>query len=425
MMELPTDARFQPKEPRTWEEAGIDPLFAETLILRYLLVAVSDSGRNIAQETALAVPLVKELLDQLKQNKLVVHRSSTAMGDFIFELTDMGRAKAVESRRATWYVGPAPVPFAAFCQAVKEQSLSHRRLTVEDLHRAFEDLSVSERLLERLGPAIHSGKAMFLHGDPGNGKTSLAERITRCFGDTIWVPQTLLIDGHVVKLFDPATHEMVDPNFKPLTPQEKLDRRWVKIKRPTVVAGGELTMEMLEIQVNVVTNVHEAPLQIKAACGTLVIDDFGRQRMPAQELLNRWIFPLERRIDFLKLPDGRKISSPFDLLLVFSTNLEPRDLVDEAFLRRIPYKIHVENPSEEEFRNLIEIIARKADVQVVPGSVSYLLERHYKKTGRPLRFCHPRDLLLQILHACEFEQRPRIAGPADWDRAASNYFGMI
>jgi predicted ATPase with chaperone activity len=423
-VELP-EARWQPREPRTWEEAGLDSLLGEQLVLRYLAGAGAESARQVATDLCLAVPLIKELLEQLKHTKLLQHRGSTPMGDFIYEVTDAGRTKALDYRRLCAYVGPAPVPFPQYLQSVREQTLRSRSPSPDDLARAFEDLVVSEDIIERLGPAVTSGKAMFLHGDPGNGKTSIAERITRCFGDAIWIPHALLIDGHLVKLYDPATHELVDPAFRPLTPAEKLDRRWVKIRRPTVVAGGELTLEMLEIQLNPSTNICEAPLQLKANCGTLVIDDFGRQRIEPQVLLNRWIFPLERRLDFMRLPDGRKITSPFDPLLIFSTNLEPRELVDEAFLRRIPYKIQVVDPTESEFRALLERVAARLDVRLVPGSVSYLLERHYRQAGRKFRFCHPRDLLLQVVNQCAYEQRPRVAGPLDWDHAVNNYFGSL
>ncbi|MFN7144046.1 MAG: AAA family ATPase, partial [Myxococcota bacterium] len=424
-MELPEQPRWQPREPRTWEEAGLDPLLGEQLVLRYFVGTGTESARTVANDLCLALPLTKELLEQLKTGKLLQHRGSTAMGDFIYELTEAGRSKALDYKRLCAYVGPAPVPWTQYLQSVRDQTLRSRTPTAEDLGRAFEDLLVSQDLVDRLGPAITSGRAMFLHGDPGNGKTSIAERITRCFGDEIWIPHALLVDGHLVKLYDPATHEQVDPAFKPLTPSERLDRRWVKIRRPTVVAGGELTLEMLEIQLNEDTNICEAPLQLKANCGTLVIDDFGRQRMEPQLLLNRWIFPLERRIDFLRLPDGRKITSPFDPLLIFSTNLEPHDLVDEAFLRRIPYKLKVCDPTEDEFIALVELVAARLDVVLAEGVVEYLVDRHYKQTGRKLRFCHPRDLLMQIVHQCAYERRHRFATPADFDRAVENYFGAL
>jgi predicted ATPase with chaperone activity len=424
MLEL-KEARWQPKEPRSWEEAGIDEILAEQLVLRYLTTANTESARQIANDICLNLPLTKDLLERLKHAKLLQHRGATPMGDFIYELTDAGRAKAIDYKRICAYVGPAPVPFVQYLQSVEEQTLRSRTPTPDDLQRAFADLIVSSDLVARLGPAVASGRAMFLHGDPGNGKTSIAERVTRCFGDAIWIPHTLLIDGHLVKLYDPATHNAVDPAFKALTPQERLDRRWVKIERPTVVAGGELTLEMLEIQISATTNICEAPLQLKANCGTLVIDDFGRQRIEPQVLLNRWIFPLERRLDFLRLPDGRKISSPFDPLLIFSTNLEPRDLVDEAFLRRIPYKIQVLDPTEGEFRALFELVAAKAEVVLARGVVDHLLDRHYKAGGRKLRFCHPRDIILQVVNQCLYERRPKVATAVDIDRAVDNYFGAL
>jgi hypothetical protein len=422
---MPAPSRFQPREPRNWEEAGLDSALVEQILCRYLLLNGTDSGRNIATEVAISVPLVKELLEGMKQQKLVQHRGSTPMGDFIYELTEAGRDRALELRRQCSYVGPAPVPFDQYLGSVKAQSLLHRSPTPQDMAAAFADLVVSPGLIEQLGPAIASGRALFLHGQPGNGKTSIAERVTRCFGDHIWIPHTLLVDGHLIKLYDPATHEMVAPDFRPLTSAERVDRRWIRIKRPTVVAGGELTLDMLDFQLHPQANICEAPLQLKANCGTLVIDDFGRQRIEPQVLLNRWIFPLERRMDFLRLPDGRKVTVPFDPLLVFSTNLDPAQLVDEAFLRRIPYKILVHDPTEAEFRLLLDQGAEQMDVRLPPGSVDHLLTRAYKQGGRAMRFCHPRDLLQQIVHQAAYERRPAIADPPSWDRAITNYFGVL
>ena len=425
IVKLPAPSRFQPMEPRTWEETGTDPVLIEQIVLRYLLAVGSESGRNIATDICIAAPLMKELLEYLKGQKLLQHRSSTAVGDFVYDLTDLGRARAQEYKRICAYVGPAPVPFDQYVKSVSEQSPSHRNLTQDDLNLAFEDMLLNKTLLSRIGPAITSGRALFLHGAPGNGKTSIAERLTRCFGDTIWVPHTLWIDGHLVKVYDPATHDAAQEDFKPLTAAERLDRRWIKIARPTVVAGGEPTLEMLEIQPDPLTNICEAPLQIKANCGTLVIDDFGRQRAPAQQILNRWIFPLERRMDYLKLPDGRKITAPFDPILVFSTNLDPRALVDEAFLRRIPYKVAVVDPDAREFCQLVEIMASQLGVLLPSGSPEDLILRHYRATKRPMRFCHPRDLLQQIANQARFERRAPVATPEAWDMAVSSYFGAL
>lgn len=411
---------FFPMEPRSWEEAGLDLGAAEALVLRQLLSARSQTGRKLADAVRLDLSLIQDVLNKLKEKKLVNYRGTTVMGDFVTELTDAGQAKALQSRKTTAYVGPAPVPWEHYLEALRYQSLGQISPGIEDLQRAFSDLQVSGDLFDRLGPAVTSARALFLHGEPGNGKTSLAERMTRCFGGSVWIPHTLNIGGHYVKLFDPAVHNEIelDPQLR-----GRIDRRWVQIERPTVVAGGELTLSMLEIQHDALSNVCESPLHLKANMGTFVVDDFGRGNTSPRDLLNRWIFPLEKRSDFLSLPDGRKFSCPFDCLLVFSTNLEPRDLADEAFLRRIPYKIYVGDPLEDEFEALVESVAAKLGVQLQQRSVRYLIDRHYKMPKRPMRMCHARDLLLQVVHLCEYERRALTAGPPEWDRVVGNYFG--
>ncbi len=420
MGDLPA-AGFLPREPRSWEEVGLEAAQVEAIVLRYLAREGTAHGRAIANEVALSTGMIKDLLDGLKTQKLLQHRGATATGDFIWELTDLGRHTGIESRKLTTYVGPTPVPFSQYVRAVAAQSISAVRSTADDLHRAFEDMTLGQGLIDALGPAISSGRALFLYGEPGNGKTSIAERVTRSFGDTIWVPITLLIDGHIVKLYDPATHNHRPERQRTLSVLDRADRRWVRIDRPTVIAGGELTLDMLEIQRNPVSGVCEAPLQLKANCGTLVIDDFGRQRIDPLTLLNRWIFPLERRIDYLRLPDGRKIAAPFDPLLVFSTNIDPATLVDEAFLRRIPYKIRVPDPTRDEFGQLLIDTAERMDVRVPPGSLTWLIDQHYR--NRPMRFCHPRDLLQQVADHARYAQEEAVATPAAWDRAVANYFG--
>jgi predicted ATPase with chaperone activity len=418
--ELPS-AGFLPREPRNWEEVGIDSVWVEQIVLRYLAREGAAPGRQIAAELAIGTTLLNDVFEQLKLQKYVQVRGAGQAGDFVWQLTELGRTMAIESRKMSTYVGPVPVPFFQYVRGVQAQTLATIRPTQDDLARAFEDMTLSQSLIDALGPAIASGRALFLHGEPGNGKTSIAERITRSFGDTIWIPITLLIDGHIVKLYDPATHAHTPERSRALSPSERPDRRWVRIERPTVIAGGELTLDMLEIQRNPTSGVCEAPLQLKANCGTLVIDDFGRQRIEPLTLLNRWIFPLERRIDYLRLPDGRKIPAPFDPLLVFSTNIEPATLVDEAFLRRIPYKVRVPDPTREEFARLTVELAGAMEVYLPPGSVQALLDRHFRT--RPMRFCHPRDLLQQIVDRARYLQEEAEATPAAWDQACANYFG--
>jgi predicted ATPase with chaperone activity len=281
-------------------------------------------------------------------------------------------------------------------------------------------------MLDRLGPAINSGRGLFLYGAPGNGKTSIAERVTRAFGQHIWIPRAIGVDGEIIRLFDPANHEEMPLEANSgLIDQRKIDKRWVRVRRPTIITGGELTMSALEVTINTSTGVSEAPLQLKSNCGTLVIDDFGRQRMSIDELLNRWILPLEKRFDFLNLPNGKKIQVPFDQLIVFSTNLEPRDLVDEAFLRRIPYKIEVVDPSEEDFRALFRMMAPKLGFEYDEQVIDELIEKHYRQTGRPMRCCHPRDLLLQVRSFCAYKGSPTALTSEYLEMAVENYFAVM
>jgi predicted ATPase with chaperone activity len=281
-------------------------------------------------------------------------------------------------------------------------------------------------MFEVLGPAINSGRGLFLYGFPGNGKTSIAERITRCFGTSIWIPRVISIEGHILKLYDPANHEAMRARKGGLLRMDEQDDRWIEIKRPTIIAGGELTMDNLEINYNPDTKISEAPLQMKSNNGTFLIDDFGRQRMQPIELLNRWIIPLEKRYDFLTLANGKKIRVPFDQLILFSTNLEPKQLVDEAFLRRIPYKINASDPTERMFRQMFEIFAPKLGFpDANREAIDYLIERHYRRVNRPFRCCQPRDLLLQVRNYCVYNDLPLELKTAYFDFAAGNYFTVM
>jgi hypothetical protein len=276
-----------------------------------------------------------------------------------------------------------------------------------------------------LGPAINSGAGLFLYGAPGNGKTTLARRITACFGQDVWIPRTLVEDGQLIKLFDAAYHEAVERNEDSLLKATDFDRRWIKIRRPTVIVGGELTMNNLEIEHDPHNNVGEAPLQLKSNCGCLLIDDFGRQRIEPIQLLNRWIIPLENRIDFLTLPTGKKFQVPFEQLIIFSTNLEPNDLTDEAFLRRIPYKIEVGDPSEAEFHVLFQAVAQTFGCQYRAEVVEYLVGKHYRPMNRSPRRCHPRDLLNQIRNYCVYHDLPLEMRPEYFDRVVKSYFTVV
>jgi predicted ATPase with chaperone activity len=417
---------FIPKAPKSLYHAGVSDTFVEELICKYLLAKGETSGREIAEQIKLGYPIVEEILNRLKKEQILSYIGQAALNDYICKLSEMGRERALRYTRACTYYGAAPVPLRDYIQAIKAQSLETQHPSEDDLRRAFSDLLINQGMFNRLGPAVNSGKGMFLYGYPGNGKTSIAERITVAFGKYIWIPRSILIDTDVVRLYDPMVHTPAPlENRSGLLATEEVDKRWVRIVRPTIVVGGELTMEHLEINFNHVTGISEAPVQLKSNCGTLVIDDFGRQRISVTELLNRWIVPLEKRYDYLRASNGKKIQVPFDQLVIFSTNLEPKDLVDDAFLRRIPYKIEVPNPTREEFTKLFEIIAPKMGFEFQRSLIENLIEKHYVPVNRPFRNCHPRDLLLQIKNYCLYKKAPMLLSDQGFDFACDNYFSIV
>lgn len=419
-------APFRPKAIATFEEAGLAQATVEALILKFLLQIGTASGRRVAEELGLPFGAFPNFFRNLKNNQIVAYANVAAAGDYEYFLTDSGRARARSYLDECGYVGTAPVAFEDYVKSVAAQTIAKEQPKEEDLRRAFSDLIVSDAMFAALGPAINSGRGMFLYGYPGNGKTSIAERITRCFGSTIWIPRTISADGQVIKLYDPANHEAVGTPVSGLLRDDDFDGRWVEIKRPTLIAGGELTMQDLEIDFDPVSKIGEAPLQMKSNNGTFLIDDFGRQRMPPIELLNRWIIPLEKRYDFLRLANGKKLRVPFDQLILFSTNLEPKQLVDEAFLRRIPYKIEAPNPTEPTFRSMIRLFAPKLGfAEVDDAAVDYLIDHHYKRVDRPFRCCQPRDLLLQVRNYCVYNDLPLTLKPEYFDIAAGNYFTVM
>ncbi|MCC7085400.1 MAG: AAA family ATPase [Pirellulales bacterium] len=417
---------YYPTEPASFHSAQLAESEVESLVLKFLLARGDASGRDVAEQVRLPFGLIEELLRQMKQDQLLVHRSSAPMNDYQFQLTDLGRERARRHAEHCTYFGSAPVHLTDYIDSVSAQSLTKQHPTPEDLQRAFDDLLISQRMMSRLGPAINSGRGLFLYGAPGNGKTSIAERVTRAFGQFIWIPRAIAIDGEIIRLFDPSNHQEAPLEDRgELLDSRRIDRRWIRIRRPTIVAGGELTMDNLEVALNTSTGTSEAPLQLKSNCGTLVIDDFGRQKMSTDELLNRWIVPLEKRYDYLNLPSGKKIQVPFDQLIIFSTNLEPRELVDDAFLRRIPYKIEVVDPTEEEFRDLFKLMCPKVGFEYCDESVDYLIETHYRAANRKFRCCQPRDLLMQVRNFCRFKKQPLELTAEYFDFAVENYFAVM
>jgi predicted ATPase with chaperone activity len=422
---LLADEDFCPTEPASMEEVGLGEEFVEQLICKHLAVFGTSSGRAIADHICLPFRVVEPLMAGLRTNQVVVHSGSAPFNDYYYTLTTQGRARAQTFLDTCAYVGPAPVPLMDYVISVEAQSITAEAPGPEKLAAAVQDISVDPGLFESLGPAINSGAGMFLYGAPGNGKSTVAKRITLCFGQEIWIPHALYEDGQIIKLFDSAYHKPVIVDEQSIIKRRDHDRRWLRISRPTVVVGGELTMDNLELRHEPRTNINEAPLQMKSNCGCLLIDDFGRQRIEPSQLLNRWIVPLEMRHDFLTLPTGKKLQVPFDQLVIFSTNLKPRDLVDEAFLRRIPFKIEVSDPSEEEFHHLFKLYARTFGGEYRREVIDDVLARHYRPTNRRLRRCQPRDLLLQIRAYCNYSRQPVEMRPEYFDRAVKTYFATV
>jgi len=422
---LLSDESYRPAEPRSLKETGLSPTIIESLILKYVMLVGSSAGRQISEQICLPFGILEEVFQSLRQRQLLSHSGSTSLNDYFYTLTEQGRERAKSYMAQCGYVGPAPVPLDDYLVSVDAQTIRAEAPQRENLERGFAKISVEDDLFDSLGPAINSGAGMFLYGAPGNGKTTLAKCITACYGQDIWIPHTIIEDGQFIKFYDAAYHEAQETNENSLLRSNSHDPRWIKINRPTVVVGGELTMDNLEMRHDMHAKVSEAPLQMKSNCGCMLIDDFGRQRMEPQELLNRWIVPLENKVDFLTLATGKKIQVPFEQLIIFSTNLDPQDLTDDAFLRRIPYKIEVGDPSREEFHLLFRVFSKSVGCEYKPEAVDYLIDTHYVPTNRPMRRCQPRDLLSQIRNYCSYKNIGMEMRPDYFDRVCKSYFTVV
>ena len=417
---------FLPIAPSTIEESGLRDVDIESLVLKVLYTNGTATGREIAEQLKLRSGLLRDTIDRLKSELLIGHKGAAALGDFVFQLTENGIQLAKHYSASNSYCGAAPVSLDQYIESVHRQTLVRLNFDLERFRSCLSDLSIDSAVASQLAQAVHAGRGLFLYGPPGNGKTSVAERLSHSYSSGLWIPRALTIGGSTIRLFDPALHEVLPWTGSDYGLEtDEIDRRWVLIRRPTIVVGGELTLDHLEIQPGPSAGVLEAPVQMKSNGGTLVIDDFGRQRVSPTDILNRWIVPLEKRHDYLSLPNGRQIQVPFDQNLVLATNLEPHDLVDEAFLRRIPYKIELQDPNEDEFRSLFDGVAAKFDVQLESGVIDYLIETYYRNSGLPFRYCHARDLLFQVRNLCDVHALTRTMTKKNVDVVVRNYFGEI
>ena len=413
---------FCPPVPTDLNQTGLHEKLIEDLIFKLLNSRGVMTGRQIADDICLPFKIIEKILLDLKRQLFLAYRSDSGVNDFVYMLTEQGRTKAMIAVDSSAYVGPAPVPYDEYLTSCESQSIQKENPGSEELRQAFQDLVMEPHILDTLGPAINSGRGVFLYGAPGNGKTSIAKRIHKCFKDAIYIPKTLLISGQLLIFYDLQWHKAITVEKNDEPPQ--YDKRWIKIERPSIIVGGEMDLASLEIKYNPVTKISEAPLQMKANCGTFVVDDFGRQRISPVDLLNRWILPLEKRIDFLTLPNGIKFQVPFDELLIFCTNIDPNKFLDEAFLRRIPYKVKLEDPTEEKFRRIMAFMAPKYDIAYDDAIATYLIDNYFRGI-RPFRNCHPRDILEQIVNASAYQRiRPKLTEDL-LNIAAKNYFVAV
>lgn len=396
------------------DDLGIPASVVSDLILRYLWLHGAGTLAALHQDLKLSFPVLETLFHQFRHQQLLEVKGMVG-NDYSFSLSAAGRTLAAGRNEACQYVGPAPVSIQQYHKVVKSQA-ARVRLSRESLRRAFDDLVLTDGLLDQLGPSLISQQSLFLYGGTGNGKTSIAERILRIYTDVILVPYAVLVDGHIVTLFDPVVHKRASHS------DDLLDPRWAVCERPCITVGGELSSPMLELRLDEATKVFISPCQMKANNGILIIDDFGRQVLSPRELLNRWIVPLDRRVDYLTLASGMKFQVPFELMVVFSTNLDPHDLADEAFLRRIQTKIMVEEVSREIFERIFLRVMQTNQVFSEPGCAEYLGERCLALGSGLLRACYPLDIYKLTKAISEYEGRPVRMTKANIDRAVALYF---
>jgi len=421
--ELDSFSKRTPPAPKSVEETGLELPFIADLIIKHILHMGEFKLSDLEDSIKLPAGVLDPAIELLRREKLIEVKGAAEYfkSSYLFSINENGKAKATELLEACQYSGPAPVPLESYRKVVELQTINNIDVNEERVKKAFSELIVSEKLLKRLGPAISSGNPMFMYGPPGNGKTTLAERIGKILPDAIFMPYSILVGGQIILIFDPVNHTPAPEQPKKVG-NGYSDQRWVRVRRPIIITGGELTLKNLDLEFNTIAKYYEAPLQMKANNGLFIVDDFGRQRVDPQQLLNRWIVNLDRKIDFMSLHTGMKFEIPFDQLVIFSTNLEPKSLVDEAFLRRIRYKIKIDHPTEEEYERIFRKVCESNDVPFQKDIFDYLLSHYYKRYGVRMNACHPRDIIDHVVDVSRYYNHPPELTEETIKQAWENYF---
>jgi predicted ATPase with chaperone activity len=399
-----------PPAPETLEDTGLTVSLLQQLILKKMYSRGDMLGRELSEGLGLKFSLIESVIEFLKRQHFIEAKKSLGMGSstVLYALTDTGKNAARECMESNQYAGPAPVPLHQYSEVVRRQKRADGWLTPEALQKAYSRMVVTPRLLAQIGPAVSSGNSFLIYGQPGNGKTFLAEALMNIDDSCVYVPHALDCQGTIVQVFDPLYHQPVKDTeeLSVFAAGPQHDLRWIKCRRPFIVTGGELTLEMLDLNYNATSKIYDAPYQLKANNGIYLIDDFGRQQCTPAEVLNRWIVPMERRVDYLKFNSGGKITVPFEAFLIFSTNLNPEQLGDEAFLRRIQYKMLLRSPDEHEFATIFRRFCESKSLVHPDSLIARFIDKHYRKVRRPFRRCHPRDVLSHAIDLIHFEKLP-------------------
>ncbi|MBI4477764.1 MAG: ATP-binding protein [Acidobacteria bacterium] len=428
---LPRVQSLRPKAPLTLDQTGLPADLLLQLLLKTLHLGDA-TGLELGRRLCVPFSAIEQIVTHARTERLIEVKNGaaalqTGAAGYKYGLTDSGRARAQQFLDSSQYVGAAPIPLAQYTPAVSAQKVERATIDRERLSAGLSHLIISARMLDQLGPAVNAGKGLFLYGPAGNGKTAMAKAIGKTLGGTILVPHAIEVDGQIVVVYDPVNHtpcELWEPEADRLIREESFDRRWVEVERPVVMVGGELTLDLLDLRFDPLSRFYEAPLQMKANGGVLLVDDFGRQRVPARDLLNRWIVPLESRVDFLTFHTGKKFEVPFDVFTIFATNLDPEALADEAFLRRIPYKIYASDPTPEEYERIFQLDCARRSLPFKPAIVEYLMREYYEPRALKRRACHPRDLIEQVMALARFQGREPSLARDLVDAACQSYFLM-